>query len=564
MGLQRYFSSLRSTFYFMICFGLLTGALFPFYSAIFFGRAAFSPLYVIGCLAAGFLVGSFCYYIIKQVMRSYLERQWQTVSRIAGHGRARGTERAGDELQLLLNGYDQLMNSVLAMVEQVSTLIATMVPQYEELLHSSHRLAEGNAEQVVKVRDTLRAAGGMSQSFRQMLAETEDLSRRAADRAEVGAQLGTATDALAERIRDYSSAILETSASIEEMAITFREISANIADLTASTGETASSIAQISSSIANVRDHALRTSQCSEDVRIKAQEGMAAMTDTRRAMGDIENSNRDSQTSIKRLTVHSERVGEFLTVIQEVVKQTNLLSLNASIIAAQSGDSGKAFGVVAEEVRGLAQRTAQSAGEIQLLVDDIRRETSAAQESVNRGMERVRSGVEMSERTGRILAGIEESAVEASDMVKKIARATEEQASGSRLITGSMEKNQQRIQQITRSMQEQERGASYIVRALERMKSQLTSITTSVDEQSRGNRFYLETINEDSAKTQQLREDSQQQLLAAETVAGFITETGELVEANALQAQQIAARIGAVAQLTEQLQQELEPFRTAE
>lgn len=564
MGLQRYFSSLKSTFYFMICFGLLTGALFPFYSAIFFGRSAFSPLYMIGCLTAGVMVGSFCYWIIKQVMRFYLEHQWQTVSRIARDSTAFGANRKGDELQLLLDCYDTLMNSVLAMVEQVSSLIGTIAPQYRELLQASHRLAEGNAEQVLKVRDTLTATGGMGQSFRQMLAETDDLTRRTANRADVGAQLSTATDAIAERIREYTSAVLETSASIEQMAITFREISGNVADLTTSTSETASSITEISSSIANVRDHALRTSQCSEDVRNRAQEGMKAMADTRRAMADIARASRDSQASISRLAVHSERVGEFLTVIQEVVKQTNLLSLNASIIAAQSGESGKAFGVVAEEVRGLARRTAQSAGEIQLLVEDIREETAAAQESVNRSMEQVEAGVETTERTGEILTRIEESAVEASDMVKKIASATEEQASGSRLITEAMEQNQQRVQQITRSVQEQERGTAHIVRALEQMKSLLASITSSVEEQSKGNRFYLESINEDNAKTMQLREDSQRQLQAAEGVTGFITETGKLVEANALQAQQIADRIAAVAELTERLKEELEPFQGRE
>lgn len=564
MGLQRYFSSLKGTFFFMICFGLLTGALFPFYSAMFFGRAAFSPLYIMGCLTAGVIVGSFCYWIIKQVMRTYVERQWQAMQRISRSAGTGGTVRQGDELQLLLNGYELLMNSVLAMVEQVSSLIGTMAPQYQELLLASRRLSAGNTEQVLKVRDTLQAASGMSQSFRQMLAEADDLTRRAGSRAEVGAQLSTGTEALAERFREYSSAVLETSASIEEMAVTFREISANIADLTSSTGETASSIVEISSSIAHVRDHALRTSQCSEDVRIKAQEGIAAMNATLRTMGEIEASSRDSQAAIGRMALHSERVGEFLTVIQEVVQQTNLLSLNASIIAAQSGESGKAFSVVAEEVRALARRTAQSAGEIQSLVNDIRQETAAAQASVNRGMERAKEGVKTSEGTGRILAGIEESAVEASDMVKKIAQATEEQASGSRLITEAMEKNQQRIQQITRAMQEQERGTAYIVRALERMKALLTSISSSVEEQSTGNRFYLESINEDEIKTRQVREDSQQQLLAAEAVAGFITETGELVEANALQAQQIADRIGAVAQLTERLKQELEPFQGKE
>jgi methyl-accepting chemotaxis protein len=261
------------------------------------------------------------------------------------------------------------------------------------------------------------------------------------------------------------------------------------------------------------------------------------------------------------LATHSERVGEFLAIIQEVAKQTNLLSLNASIIAAQSGEGGRAFAVVAEEVSALARRTAQSATGIQLLVQDIRQETTAAQQSVSRGMERAAAGVQTCHRTVDILSTIERYAVEASEMVKMIAQATEEQATGSRLITQEVEKNLQRVQQITRAMQEQERGAAHIVRTLEEMKSLLATITSSVEEQSKGNRYYLGSVNEDNQKSSQLRQDAQEQLQAAETVEGFIVETGNLVEANALQAQQIAARIRAVADLTEGLKKELEPFR---
>jgi methyl-accepting chemotaxis protein len=447
------------------------------------------------------------------------------------------------------------------MVEQVTALIGTIVPQYQELLDSSRHLSTGNEEQVVKVRSTLQAASGMTHSFRKMLAETDDLSLRTANRAEVAAQLSTTTDDIAERLREYASTVLETSASIEEMAITFRETSANIADLTASTGQTASSITEITSSIAHVRDHAHRTSEHSEDVRVKAQEGMMAMVATNKVMGDIEEANQESHACINRLAAHSERVGEFLAIIQEVAKQTNLLSLNASIIAAQSGEGGRAFAVVAEEVSALAHRTAQSATGIQLLVQDIRQETSAAQQSVSRGMERAAAGVQTCHRTEDILSTIERYAVEASEMVKKIAQATEEQATGSRLITQEVEKNLQRVQQITRAMQEQERGAAHIVRTLEEMKSLLATITSSVEEQSKGNHYYLGSVNEDNQKSSQLRQDAQEQLQAAETVEGFIIETGNLVEANALQAQQIAARIRAVADLTEGLKKELEPFR---
>ncbi|HEY5513399.1 MAG TPA: methyl-accepting chemotaxis protein [Geomonas sp.] len=559
--LKKYLSSLKSTYYFMISFGLIMGAVFPFYSYFFFGNKAFSPLYVLGCLTAGFLVGTFCYYIIKQVMRIYLETQWETLSKIVASKGGEDQEKSGDELQMLLDGYDTLMSTVLAMVENVSALIIDIVPFYQELSTTSRHLEKGNEKQVKEVRRTQDAAEGMHRSFQKMLVDTEDLATRTDNRASIAAQMSAATDAIAENIREYSSAVSETSSSIAEMAMSIHETSGNIEGLTHSTEQTSSSIMQISAAIGNVRDNALRSSECSENVRLKAQEGMRSMEATHKAMTEIERANNESSDGIDRLAAKSARVGEILVVIQDVVQQTNLLSLNAFIIAAQAGERGKAFSVVAGEVKSLALRTANSATEIDLLVRDIQKETGNVQRSVRQGTVRVKEGVEISALTADALVKIEESATEACDMVKKIATATEEQAAGSRLITKEVENNLERAKKITSAVQEQERGTVHIIRALEQMKDLAKKIASASQDQARGNKLYLMSVMDDSEKAKNFKVESLQQLKAAEEVQGFINEAGKLIEANADVAKQIAARIEAISALTEQLKCELAPFR---
>ena len=134
-----------------------------------------------------------------------------------------------------------------------------------------------------------------------------------------------------------------------------------------------SSINQISVSQAKVRNNAERGALASESVREQARHGLRNMAATLRAMQEIEKSNEESFDAINRLSRHSARVGEFLNVIREVVEQTKLLSLNASIIAAQAGERGRAFAVVAEEVRSLASRTSASTREIEDLVRNIQK-----------------------------------------------------------------------------------------------------------------------------------------------------------------------------------------------
>jgi len=560
MALHKYLSSLRSTFYFMLSVGLLMGFIFPFYSALFFGSMAFTPLYVIGCLTAGVLVGSFCYYIIKQVLRLYLERQWQALSRISASG-GDIPMAGGDELQTIMARYETVMDKVLNMVENISLLMDRITPHHRNLQEKSSAMALGNEQQAEKESETLHAVEDMNNFLNVLISEIEELAVRTDERASISTEMSATTDTIAENIKDYSAAVLETSASIEEMALSIRQSMDNIEALAQSTEQTSSSITQIGAAISNVRDNAQRTAECSEAVRKQALDGLQSMASTLKAMNAIEKSTEESYDAIHRLSVHSARIGDFLNVIQDVVEQTNLLSLNASIIAAQAGERGKAFAVVAEEVRSLAHRTAQSAREIDDLVKNIQKETAAVQRSVAQGKDRIKDGVKISAMTNDALVMIETGAAEASSMVHKIATATMEQASGSRLITEEAEKNLERVKQVSRATQEQERGISMIVKALEQMRILSQKITNSTQEQARGNRLYMKSVLEDNDKVKKLRDTSIQQIMMGDVLLNYVREAGRLIESNAALAKQNTEEIETINNIAGQLQKELKQFK---
>ncbi|HYS43183.1 MAG TPA: methyl-accepting chemotaxis protein, partial [Geobacteraceae bacterium] len=510
---------------------------------------------------AGFIVGTFCYYIIKEALKLYVERQWLALCKITGKEAAKAALGDGDELQQLIECNDTLMNRVFVMVENISRLTSDISSRHDRLTSEFGKTVSGNEKQLDKEKETLKAVDDMNIFFNDLLKEIEDIAARTDERASISTEMSATTDAIAQNIKNYSSSVMETSASIEEMANSIKETTGNIGALTASTEQTYNSINQIGTSITNVRDNARRTSECSEKVRIQALEGMEAMTATIAAMLEIEQNSDCSVDAIKRLSLHSLRVGEFLKVIKDVVAQTNLLSLNASIIAAQAGERGKSFAVVAEEVRALAQRTSASTSEIEELVKNIQEETTAAETAVTQGKEKVAEGVRISERADQALHRIEESAAEASQMVQKIAAATDEQASGSRLITDEAEKNLSRAKQFTRAIQEEEKGAALIVKSLEHMRGLSQKITTSTEEQARGNRLYMKSVLEDNEKVKELRETCIQQIMMGDVLRNDVTEVDCLIEANATEAKRIMTEIEIINDLIGTIQQELATFR---
>lgn len=561
MFFRKYLSSLRSTYIFMVCFGLLMGIVFPFYSWFFFGQQAFAPLYVFGCIAAGFIVGSFCYQIIKEALRLYVEHQLQILGRITNEASTKVPLGKGDELTQLMDCNEALMNRVLVMVENVSRLAADISARQARLTSDFSRTVHNNVQQAAKEKETIRAVDDMNAFFKDLLREIKDIASRTDERASISTEMSAATDAIALSIQEYSASVMETSASIEEMATSIKGTSTNIEALTASTEQTFNSINAIGSSIVDIRDKARRTSDCSDKVRVQAVEGMEAMAATIAAMGEIEDHSDRSVNAINRLSSHSLRVGEFLEVIKEVVAQTNLLSLNASIIAAQAGDRGKAFAVVAEEVRALAKRTSASTDEIEELVGNIQKETVAAESAARLGKEKVAEGVKVSEKADAALHRIEESAAEASRMVQQIAAATDEQASGSRLITEEAEKNLSRVKQFRRAVQEEETGAQLIVRSLDRMRSLSEKITNSTDEQARGNRLYLKSVQDDNDKVKRLKETCMEQIAIGEMLRNDVAEVDRLIEGTAEEAKTMLGEIESISNLINDMHREMESFR---
>jgi len=333
------------------------------------------------------------------------------------------------------------------------------------------------------------------------------------------------------------------------MARAIKETADNIRGLSSSTEQTVSAITQISVSQNNVRENAERGATASGNVRNQAQQGLISMAATMRSIHEIVKSNDESFESINRLSRHSARVGEFLNVIQEVVEQTNLLSLNASIIAAQAGERGKAFAVVAEEVRSLAHRTSSSTKEIEELVRNIQKETAAVQRSVSQGKDKAKEGAKISQLANDALATIEKSAEEASQMVAQIASESVEQSDGIQRITEESEKNLERVRQITLATEHQQDGTNLIVKNLDHMRELAHRINTSAQEQAEGNRHYMKSVMENNERTRLLKEDASRHIAIVSTAVEAVSKVDELISGNAADSQKIMDGVATLADL---------------
>ncbi len=181
------------------------------------------------------------------------------------------------------------------------------------------------------------------------------------------------------------------------------------------------------------------TAQAAEEMKRIALQGKAAIDTTAGELKRFAGMVMESTGKIENLGHKSEEISGIVTLIKEIADQTNLLALNAAIEAARVGEMGRGFAVVADNVRHLAERTTNAAGEISQRVGAIQTEVMQTVHFMKDNNESVKNIIE---RVDGALKSIDEIAAyvgQVTEMVQRIAVATEEQSSTAEGVTRNME-----------------------------------------------------------------------------------------------------------------------------
>jgi methyl-accepting chemotaxis protein len=373
------------------------------------------------------------------------------------------------------------------------------------------RLTEGVSIQLDASSQASRFIRDLGASLREIAQHVEVLAASAEESSSSILEMSATNDEVAENIIDLASSVRETVASIEEMAYSIKEVAKNVDALSLTAEETSSSMNEMDVSIDQVQSNANETARLSEEVAVDAERGAESILKTIGEIYRIKESSQEAVAVISNLGSRIEAIGQILNVIDEVAEQTNLLALNAAIIAAQAGEHGKGFAVVADEIKDLAERAGASTKEIADLIKTIQAESKNAIQAVERGAQNVDRGVEVSNEAERALKKILESSQKSTGMVRAIARATVEQAKGSKQVTDAIGRIAETVQQIAAATAQQARGSELIMSSGEKMRTISQQVERSSQEQSRGGRQITQAIENISSMVNQLNSAHRQQ-----------------------------------------------------
>ncbi|MDX5362752.1 MAG: methyl-accepting chemotaxis protein [Pseudazoarcus pumilus] len=241
---------------------------------------------------------------------------------------------------------------------------------------------------------------------------------------------------LVREINSHATQVQQTSA---DVASAVAHINEHVGTLNDSTATSAASVEQLTVSINQVRDNADQTLKISEQSSQAAVEGGTVVRRTADGMLQTADSVRAAAEAVRRLGEQSTAIGSIVKVIQEVAEQTNLLALNAAIEAARAGEQGRGFAVVADEVRKLAERSAQSAREITDNIGAMQHSAQTAVNDMDHVVAKVGDDSELARAAGEAIERIENGSRQVVGVAQEIANALREQAQASDTLASQIE-----------------------------------------------------------------------------------------------------------------------------
>ena len=302
---------------------------------------------------------------------------------------------------------------------QINRLVDGLELVLKDVGNKMEALAEGDLGQ--RVTANYQGAFGelktsVNRTAEQLAGIVMEIQSAAGQIRSASAEISSGTEDLSNRTEKAASNLEETAASMEEMSATVKQTAQNSTE----------------------------ANQLAASANQAAGKGGSVVEDAVKAMDGIESSAR--------------KITDIISVIDEIAFQTNLLALNASVEAARAGEAGKGFAVVAQEVRQLAQRSAQASSDIKVLIHDSNGQ--------------VKNGVELVNQAGQSLAEIVGSIGKVAEIIQGISSASQQQAAGVQEINSSVASMDEMTQQNSALVEQSAASA----RALGDQSTKLTEL----------------------------------------------------------------------------------------
>ncbi len=543
---------LRKLFLFNHGMGLIVGAVFSVIAYSMLGNVTWTPLFFFSCLFTGFCLGAASFWFVRNTLKNQLRQQLAALRELLGED---SEDARNLTIEALFAATSSTTREVRTLLQHMQTTVDEFVPHYQTLADASRYLSARSEDGQLAARKARTEVDGMFQKQKTVISQVEALNQRSQDEAALSRELSASLEEMAEALEHSTQKFLETTRNVNDMVESIQSATKQAAKTAQITENTAHDLDRIGEALDRLRTGVARNADSSAAVKEDATQGVRVVQSFTKEMGRIDEESRKAITAMQRLSRQTAEVTKIIEVIKNLVSDTELLAFNAAIIAAKAGAEGRGFSVVAEEIRDLADRTATSADEIEVIIKSIRKDTEQVSSTVESTGHFISRGKDLSGSTERALNKIVQSSSQAAIESNELSQQTEEQALRARRMIEQAGTSLRSVRSVVDTLEHQNRAIERIHVGVSEMKVATDRIGQGFDEQVKANREFSKGLIAREDQIRSIFDATRYQMQTVERIFEHFGVSETRLLGNAEKARIIIGQIDALEGLAQQLKE---------
>ena len=422
-----------------------------------------------------------------------------------------------DEFGLLAVKLNEVIIRIRDISHQTKTVSGNVTTTADNILQETTQVFQMMEQQTISVEQTREAIEQIDRFIDSVAINMKELSNITEQILLSVRQMNVVTEQVAISTDHLNRDIWDISAFTEQVKETSRHIFQHSTSLLGMVQETQASIRHIGARLVEVSQNAEDSQELAKKTLHVAFEGRHTVDSAIEGIRELKEMMNNSETLMRNVHDRAAQMSSILDFVDEIAEKTGLLSLNASIIAAQAGEHGRGFAVIANEIRELSALTKSSTKEIYQVIAALRKEVSSGVKNVSDGMTKVDHGVELVSNVKHSLSAIIDQAAQSAECASSTGRMIEDTVSSSMQIQYAMQHVTEMTGVIQQKLDQEERDVQQVAECIENLSSMSEQMKqAAISHNSEAERVYQQmktftsSLHNISEQTQELQRSSDQ------------------------------------------------------